>query len=137
MSSLLTLDGLAYATPDGRRLFENLTLAIGRERVGLVGRNGVGKSTLIRLVLGELTPSAGSVRVTGRVGVLRQAALPSPGASVAEVLDVAEAIGRLRRIEAGEGDEADLADADWTLEARLDSALADVGLAGLSLYRPA
>ncbi|MDZ4320852.1 MAG: ATP-binding cassette domain-containing protein, partial [Phenylobacterium sp.] len=48
----VTLDRLTASTPDGRRLFENLTLALGAERTGLVGANGAGKSTLVRLILG-------------------------------------------------------------------------------------
>jgi ATPase subunit of ABC transporter with duplicated ATPase domains len=49
MSALLILDSISLTTPDGRPLFDGLTLAIGRERTGLVGRNGSGKSTLLRL----------------------------------------------------------------------------------------
>lgn len=137
MPSLITLDGLSYATPDGRRLFENLTLAFGAERTGLVGRNGVGKSTLLRLVLGELQPTAGALSVRGRLGVLRQALIPAPGATVAALMGVDTALSRLRRLEAGEGTGDDVAEADWTLETRLEQALADVDLAGLDLERPA
>ncbi|WP_296598079.1 ABC-F family ATP-binding cassette domain-containing protein [Phenylobacterium sp.] len=137
MPSFVTLDSLSYSTPEGRNLLDNLTLAFGAERTGLVGRNGVGKSTLVRLILGELAPISGSVSVRGRVAVLRQALIPVAGASVADLLGVAEGLARLSRIAAGEGSEDDLAEADWLLESRLDSALADVGLAGLDLDRPA
>jgi ATPase subunit of ABC transporter with duplicated ATPase domains len=137
MPSLITLDGLSYSTPDGRSLLQNLTLAFGAERTGLVGRNGVGKSTLLRLILGELTPTAGAVTVRGRLAVLRQALMPPPGATVAALMGVEPALARLRRMEAGTGSEDDFAEADWTLEARLDAALADVDLAGLDLERPA
>lgn len=137
MPTSLTLDGLSYSTPDGRSLFDNLTLAFGAERTGLVGRNGVGKSTLLRIVLGELAPSAGAVTLRGRVGVLRQALQPPPGATVAALLGVDDALARLRRAEAGTASEADFAEADWTLEARLEAALAEVDLAGLDLERPA
>lgn len=137
MSSFVTLDSLSFRTPDGRTLFENLTLAFGAERTGLVGRNGVGKSTLIGLVLGELAPAAGAVTVRGRLGVLRQSMAPPAGATVADLVGAAEALRRLARIEAGEGGEADLADADWLLPSRLEAALAQVGLAGLDLGRAA
>ena len=90
MSSFITLDGLSYRTPDGRVLFDNLTLAFGAERTGLVGRNGVGKSTLVRLILGELAPTSGAVALGGRVGALRQALAPPVGARVADVLGLAE-----------------------------------------------
>ena len=137
MSSFITLDGLSYKTPDGRSLFDNLTLAFGAERTGLVGRNGVGKTTLLRLMLGEITPSSGTATVRGRVGVLRQVLSPPSGASLADVLGVAEPLARLARIEAGEGTEADFAEADWTLETRLEAALSQVGLMGVDPNRPA
>lgn len=135
--AFVTLDGLSYKTPDGRNLFEDLNLSFGAERTGLVGRNGVGKTTLMRLILGEIAPTSGSVTVRGRVGVLRQALAPPPGASVADVLGVAEPLARLARIAAGEGRETDFAEADWMLEARLAEALAQVGLAGLDPERSA
>ena len=53
MSAFITLDRLGFQTADGRPLLSDLTFAFGRERTGLVGRNGVGKTTLIRLILGE------------------------------------------------------------------------------------
>ncbi len=137
MPAFVTLDSVAAVAPDGRPLFDNLTLAFGAERTGLVGRNGVGKTTLMRLILGEATPAHGAVRLAGRVGVLRQVLAPPEGANVAELLGVAGALTRLTRIEAGEGSSDDLADADWGLPSRLEAALADVGLAGLALNRPA
>lgn len=133
----VTLDSLGYSTPDGRSLLDNLNLTFGAERTGLVGRNGVGKSTLARLILGELSPSAGAVKVRGRVGVLRQALSPPPGASIGDLMGVAEPLATLARIAGGAGSEADFADADWTLEARLAAALAEVGLDGLDPDRPA
>jgi ATPase subunit of ABC transporter with duplicated ATPase domains len=137
MPPFVTLDQLSYRAPDGRTLFENLTLSFGAERTGLVGRNGAGKTTLLRLALGELSPASGSVTVAGRVGVLRQALQPPEGSTVAELLGVAEALARLRRIQDGEGAEIDFAEADWSLESRLGEALAGVGLPDLDLTRAA
>ncbi|HVW94029.1 MAG TPA: ATP-binding cassette domain-containing protein, partial [Devosia sp.] len=67
MSAAITLSKLSWATPDGRSLLSNLDLSFGPERTGLVGRNGVGKTTLLRLIAGELAPRAGSIAVTGRI----------------------------------------------------------------------
>jgi ATPase subunit of ABC transporter with duplicated ATPase domains len=135
MSSFVTLDSLSLATPDGRPLFHDLTLAFGRQRAGLVGRNGCGKSTLLRAIAGEVAPIGGSITRTGSVALLRQD-WPDASISLAEALDVAAPLARLRRIEAGDGSADDLAEADWTLEARIDAALAEVGLVGIDLDRP-
>jgi ATPase subunit of ABC transporter with duplicated ATPase domains len=135
MSALLTLDRVSLAAPDGRLLFSDLTLAIGRERVGLVGRNGSGKSTLLRAVADGLPPASGTIALSGRVGVLRQDL--GTAASARALLGVADALGRLERIEAGEGTEADFEAADWSLSGRIDAALTDLGLSGIDLTRSA
>ena len=58
---MLTLQNIAYRV-DGRLLFEGVTAQIGaRRRLGLVGRNGCGKTTLLRLVAGRLEPDEGAI----------------------------------------------------------------------------
>lgn len=58
----LLADGLTYELPPDRTLFKNvqLSLAVG-DRVALVGANGVGKSTLLQILAGQIEPSTGSV----------------------------------------------------------------------------
>ncbi|MBN8808745.1 MAG: ABC-F family ATP-binding cassette domain-containing protein [Sphingomonas sp.] len=135
MSSFITLDSLSLSTPDGRPLFHDLTLSLGRQRTGLIGRNGCGKSTLLRAMAGEVAPAVGSIARQGSVVLLRQD-WADPTIDLAEALDVTGPLARLRRIEAGEGDEADFAAADWTLVERVAQALAEVGLDGIALDRP-
>ncbi len=134
-SALVTLSGVAARTSDGSTLFHDLTLAFGHERTGLVGRNGVGKTTLLRLISGEADPAEGTVARAGTVGVLTQAAASHPDEAVADTLGVASALEVVTRVLAGEGSGDDLAEADWTLEARIEEALAEVGLAGIPLNR--
>lgn len=128
MPAFITLDSVSAATPDGRVLFDNLNLTIGAERIGLVGRNGVGKSTLLGLIAGTLAPTSGTIARTGTVGVLAQLHAPPPGTRLVDLLGVGPAWDRLCRIEAEEGTEQDLAEADWTLPGRIAGALGEVGL---------
>lgn len=133
MSALLTLDSLSARTPDHRLLFSGLTLSLGSERVGLVGRNGSGKSTLLRIVAGDVDPACGTVWRAGSVGMLAQE-WPEQ-ATIGAALGVAGALALLQRILAGQGQAVDFDAADWTLEGRVETVLADVGLPGLSLDR--
>lgn len=48
----------------GRRLFSDLSLNFaGGTRIGVTGRNGLGKTTLLRILLGEMPPTEGDVRI--------------------------------------------------------------------------
>ena len=123
MPASITLSGLSYSTPDGRLLFDKLNIAFGVERTGLVGRNGVGKSTLLRLVAAELSPRSGTVSVGGRVAVLRQIVAPPPGVTVADLFGVTDGLALIDRAEAGRAHLAELTEADWTLPSRLEASL--------------
>ncbi len=69
----IQLNQVGYAYPGGDALFENVSLRVASgDCVGLVGPNGVGKSTILRLVARELEPTSGTVHVDGNFGVLPQ-----------------------------------------------------------------
>ncbi|WP_369211860.1 TlrC/CarA/OleB/SrmB family ABC-F type ribosomal protection protein [Streptomyces flavofungini] len=88
----------------GDRLrLDSLTLG-HRGRLLVTGPNGVGKTTLLKLLAGELRPDGGSVRAPGRVGHLRQDLTPWP-----RDLTVVEAFGLDRVGSADEHAEALLA----------------------------
>lgn len=135
-SAFATFDKVAARTSEGALLFDNLSLTFGPERTGVVGRNGAGKSTLLRLIAGEAAPTGGVVVRSGTVGVLHQRYDPAPDETVARTLGVDQPMAVVTRILAGEASERDLEEADWTLQTRLDEALAAVGLGGLALNRP-
>jgi ATPase subunit of ABC transporter with duplicated ATPase domains len=64
---------LGWRLPGGRDLLRDVSFTVGDgERAALVGANGVGKSTLLRLIAKELSPTTGTVTVDGRVGMMRQ-----------------------------------------------------------------
>ena len=109
MPASIVLSGLAWSTPDGRPLFSQLDLSFGVGRTGLVGRNGIGKSTLLKLIGGALQPHAGTIAVTGTLGVLRQSVQDSPGETVADLFGATEKLALLRRAEQGAASADDLA----------------------------
>ena len=101
MPATIELTDVTVRTANGRALFEGLNLRMDHEHVALVGRNGVGKSTLLSLIAGELPASSGRVRVRSRPyfvpqldelsaplsrGELRRLALEAARTSRAEIL---------------------------------------------------
>ena len=78
---------LAVGYP-GRAVLAGVTFAAGPgDRIGLVGENGTGKTTLLRVLAGELTPSAGTVAVSGSVATVRQDLDAAPEATVGDLVD--------------------------------------------------
>ena len=128
MPASVSLHQLSYSTPDNQPLFAGLDLSFGTGQTGLIGRNGTGKSSLLRIITGHLRPATGSVTVQGSIGMLDQSVQVAPEDTVADHLGVADELARLDRLEQGEGSIEDAGEADWTLPGRIETALADVGL---------
>ncbi|MBA3289072.1 MAG: ABC-F family ATP-binding cassette domain-containing protein [Acidimicrobiia bacterium] len=64
---------VGWRLPGGTELLRDVSFSVGDgDRAALVGANGVGKSTLMRLIAGEITPSEGTLSIDGRLGVMRQ-----------------------------------------------------------------
>ena len=54
----------------GRTLFQNVSLNLAaRERLGIVGRNGLGKSTLLKIMLRQMEPTSGEVEIGARTEI--------------------------------------------------------------------
>lgn len=69
----LEINGVSYVLPDGRPLLAEVSLRVAESaKVALIGPNGTGKTTLLRLLGGDLKPHLGSVSVTGGCGVMHQ-----------------------------------------------------------------
>jgi branched-chain amino acid transport system ATP-binding protein/urea transport system ATP-binding protein len=63
---MIEIDNLSAGYIKGAAVLDGLSLAIGRgESVALLGRNGMGKTTLMRTIMGHLKPSAGTIRFDG------------------------------------------------------------------------
>jgi len=63
----IVFEGIGYSYPGHAPALEGITLKVNPgERLAIIGPNGGGKSTLLKLLLGELTPRKGVIRVFGR-----------------------------------------------------------------------
>ncbi|WP_036487720.1 ABC transporter ATP-binding protein [Myxosarcina sp. GI1] len=67
---LSVLEG-KYRHPTKKLVLDNINLAIAKgEKIGIIGANGSGKSTILKLICGILKPTAGTVRVRGKIAPL-------------------------------------------------------------------
>ena len=129
------LTHLGFIWPDGDVVFDDLDLTFPDGLTGLVGRNGEGKSTLLRILTGELAPTSGQVVRPALVGYLPQQLTLDVDRPVAELLGVADRLAALARTDAGEAgpEDLELLDGHWDLPERIPAALAELGLADLDL----
>ncbi len=142
---MLHINDLTYRL-EGRALFDQATLAV-REgmKMGLVGRNGTGKSTLFRLLKGEISPDGGEInlRKNMRLGAVDQEVPSGPQSLLATVLE-ADSERSALLAEAETAIDPDriglihtrLADIDaYTAEARAGSILSGLGFSGTDQQR--
>ena len=134
----------------------SLTVAPGR-RIGLVGENGVGKSTLLRLLAGHEQPDVGEITRPGDLGFLHQETPFALDDTLAEVLDhaladIRSAEARLARLTEAMADRPDDAAVQaeyaelldwaqlhdlWDADHRADLVLDGLGLGGIDRHRRA
>jgi ATPase subunit of ABC transporter with duplicated ATPase domains len=135
---LLLAEEVSWRTPAGDTVLDRVSLALHREKTGLVGANGSGKTTLLRILNDDLAPSAGRVRRAGRIAVLPQDFRPLHDQTIAQALGVRDKLDALGRLTAGHGSDADLAilEDDWAIEERIAAELSRLGLSSLELDRP-
>ncbi|WP_176591786.1 ABC-F family ATP-binding cassette domain-containing protein [Sphingobium sp. EM0848] len=119
---------LSWSAPDGSSVLSDLDFRFTTERIGLVGRNGVGKSTLLALIAGTKTPGSGRIQVDGSVATLRQTVQVTPDESIADLFGVREGLALLDKAERGTASMAELEACDWLLPSRIEESLAQVGL---------
>ena len=92
---MLSINDITYRI-GGRILLEGASAIIpAGHKVGLVGRNGTGKSTLLKLILGELSPEDGETYVPrgAKIGTVAQEA-PGGSETLIEVVMAGEMTGR-------------------------------------------
>ena len=129
MSFHITLDHISYAHPSEPPLFVNLSAVFSAPLTGLIGDNGCGKTTLMRLILGDLTPDSGSLAVPERMAYLPQDLGLDREQTLAELCGISEILWALQTVESGEYSPElyDTIGDNWDVEERTLTALATYG----------
>ncbi|WP_139342901.1 ATP-binding cassette domain-containing protein, partial [Vibrio gazogenes] len=129
---VLQAHNISQVFDNGEVLFQQLSCSMSRNRVGLVGRNGIGKSIFAAILSGEQQPSSGTVTYPLSCAVYRQqpAHLLSGGLSIAQFLGKNDVLKALKQIESGDCSAhwLDVIGEQWDLSMRLTRQLREMGL---------
>ena len=123
----LRVQGLSYIHPNKDLLFKDITFTVSTgEKCAIIGNNGVGKSTLLKILAGKIAPTAGNILCDGILYMIPQHFGQFNGMSVAEVLGLADKIRALSIILDGRGTEKEYEQLndEWDILERLAEAFA-------------
>lgn len=133
---MLFLQDVAYAHPNRDTLLSDINLVINKhDKTALIGHNGVGKSTLLKILAGEIAPTAGMVKTNSKPYYIPQLFGQFNEMTIAQALGVSDKINALKGILDGEVTEANLTmlNDDWSVDERCQVALSHWNLPDLNL----
>ena len=135
MSRHIILDHISYAHPSQPPLFADLSAVFSAPLTGLIGDNGCGKTTLMRLILGDLTPDSGSLAAPERMAYLPQDLGLDREQTLAELCGISEILRALQAMESGEYSPElyEVIGDSWDVEERILAALATYGFTPAAL----
>ncbi|OXA70308.1 ABC transporter ATP-binding protein [Flavobacterium aquidurense] len=123
---MLILQNISYKHENSDVLFDNISFTVNNhEKIALIGHNGVGKSTLLKIIAGELKPSNGELKVSSEPYYIPQIFGQYNHFTIGEALRVHHKIDALGAILKGNVTEENLSvlNDDWTIEERCNNAL--------------
>ena len=135
---MLTLQNISYTHPNKDLLFSDINLTVNNhEKTALIGNNGVGKSTLLKIVAGELQPSNGQTTVDAQPYYVPQIFGQFNLMTIAQALRIEDKLNALKEILNGNTSEENfnLLNDDWTIEDRCNEALNYWQLNDLDLWQ--
>ncbi|WP_316839004.1 ABC-F family ATP-binding cassette domain-containing protein [Pedobacter gandavensis] len=133
---MLTLQDITYQHPNRDLLFSGLNFSLNpQDKIALIGNNGVGKSTLLKILAGRLLPTSGVIKASFRPYYVPQLLDEYNELSIAEALQLGDKLQALQEILDGHATEENLnlLDNDWDFEARCEQAFAHWNLLDLNL----
>lgn len=135
--SCIVARDLYWKTPDDQAIIDHVSFALDRVNTGLVGANGSGKTSLIRLIVGDLPPTSGTIESNCTIGYLPQHVRLFEDQTVAQVLSIDRILAAIKEVENGAYDESlfDIIGSNWDISDRATAALSRVGLDSLAFDR--
>lgn len=133
---MLILQDITYIHPNRDLLFADLNLIINKQdKVALIGNNGIGKSTLLKIMAGNLHPFEGHVKTDASPYYVPQIFGQFNDYSIAKAIHVDIKIHALNEILNGNATDEQFAllDNDWAIEERCKEAFVQWELNGLDL----
>ncbi|HKG07914.1 MAG TPA: ABC-F family ATP-binding cassette domain-containing protein [Pedobacter sp.] len=133
---MLILQGVTYIHPNRDLLFADINLIINKQdKIALIGNNGAGKSTILKILSAELLPSAGMVKAEARPYYVPQIFGQFNDYTVAAALQIGDKLQALNEILEGHVTDANMTilDDDWAIEERCKEAFNYWKLEGLDL----
>src|SRR5690554_3295962 len=133
---MLTIQNLSYTHLNKDLLFSDINLTVNNHgKIALIGNNGVGKSTLLKIIAKELQPSDGLLKVETQPYYIPQIFGQFNHLTIAQALLIDEKLNALKEILNGNVSEENfsLLNDDWTIEDRCREALNYWNLSDLDL----
>ncbi|HWL00237.1 MAG TPA: ATP-binding cassette domain-containing protein, partial [Parapedobacter sp.] len=118
---MLIVQDLSYTHPNKDLLLRNISFtANNHEKIALVGNNGIGKSTLLKIVAGELKPVSGQINAGSEPYYVPQIFGQFNQLTIAHALRVEDKLNALNEILKGNTDEENfnVLNDDWTIADR-------------------
>ncbi|WP_317127411.1 ATP-binding cassette domain-containing protein [Chryseobacterium sp. CH21] len=133
---MILLQNMSFGFPGGNLLFNHINLTIqSHTKSALVGSNGMGKSTLLKIIAGEMQPLNGNITIQGDIFYVPQMFGNFNHLTIAECLKIDQKLHALQKIISGEVDEMyfEILNDDWDIEERCQHALVHWGLDSFEL----
>ncbi|MAZ39994.1 MAG: ABC transporter [Legionellales bacterium] len=121
----IILNHLSFQLPNTHIKFEDINLTFEQEKYGIIGKNGVGKTTFLKLLTGDLTPDMGYVTLPTIQYIQQDSSMINAKQTISDVLGITVYLQALQKINAGIVDDKyyELMDKQWDIEKRIESAL--------------
>ena len=133
---MFILQNISYSHLNKEMLFHHIYFSVQKgDKIALVGQNGVGKSTLLKLISGQISPTEGQILTSGFMYFVPQIYGQFDDFSVVESLQISHKYKALQSILKGEAtsENFEILNDDWDLENRVSEAFLKWNIENISL----